>query len=718
MTSETKFTYCRLCPATCGLVVQLSDGVVTKITGDEEHALTRGFTCTKGRHLADFCTTPARLRESQRKVAPGRHEPVAIDVAIGEIAARLSDIIDTHGPDAVALYTGTQAAYASLTLPFTLAFWKTIGSRKKFSSMTVDQAAKWVAEGRLGRWAAGSQRLADANVWMFVGTNPLVSMQGGYFTGFPIHDGMRRLAEEKRRGLQLIVVDPRRTELATRADIHLQIIPGTDAALFAGFLHVLLAEGLFDGEFCARWAPDIDGLRAAVAAFTPRTAAAVCGVAEDDLVAAVRLFARGPRGMATGGTGPDMGPFSNLAEHLIQTINVVCGRFPQEGEPLAGAAVLGSAKALPAEVIAPDRHWQQGFRSSAGYGLLNAELPAVTLPDEIAAPADDRVRALIVVGGNPAVAVPGKQRMIDGLSSLELLVTIDPFMSETAQVADYVIAPVSHLERPDTTRAYESLMDTPFAQYTPAILPAPQGVIDDWQFLLRLAWAMGRSLKLAGREFAPGSPLPSTDDVLEAFAARARVPLAEIKQHPHGAVFEAAAPVQAAPPQPGTTAVFDIAPADVHAELAALAQHVAEHAQRQADAAGAPDERLLLIVRRAKEVMNSNGTQIAGLVRTPANPCHVHPADLQRLGLAAGDRVSLTSDHGSIDAVVLPDPTLRQGAASMTHGFGGAGLDGDPPGAGTSTNRLLSAVADLQPISGMPMLTAVPVSVGPPQRPA
>ena len=279
---------------------------VVKISGDELHPLTNGFTCTKGRHLADFHTDPSRLRNSQRRLPDGEHEDIAVDTALAEIAARLGDIIAEHGPESIALYTGTSAAMASLTLPFTLAFWRTIGSRRKFSSMSVDQSAKWVTENRLGRWAAGGQRFADADVWMLVGTNPLVSMQGGYFTGFPIHDGIRRLQAEQQRGLQMIVVDPRRTELATRADVHLQIIPGTDAVLFAGIIHVLLAEDLIDREFCDRWVNGVDNLRAAVATFTPDRVATVCGVNEDELIGAARLFGSGRTGMATGGTGPDM----------------------------------------------------------------------------------------------------------------------------------------------------------------------------------------------------------------------------------------------------------------------------------------------------------------------------------------------------------------------------------------------------------------------------
>ena len=674
---------------------------VVKISGDESHPLTKGFTCTKGRHLADFHTDHSRLRSSRRRRADGGHDEIDVGTAIAEIASRLSDVIAEHGPESVALYTGTSAAMASLTLPFTLAFWRTIGSCRKFSSMSVDQSAKWVTENRLGRWAAGGQRFADADVWMLVGTNPLISMQGGYFTGFPIHDGIRRLQAEQARGLSLVVIDPRRTELATRADIHLQIIPGTDAALFAGIIHILLADDLIDHDFCDRWVSGVEDLRTSVAAFTAERAAALCGVAEIDVQRAARMFGSARSGMTTGGTGPDMGPHANLAEHLIQVTNVLCGRFAREGDQLTGTSVLGSGKPLPAQAVAPDRHWEHGEQGVRGFGLLNNELPSVSLPDEIQRTDGGRIRAMIVSGGNPAAAVPGTDAMTEALDSLDLLVTVDPFMSLTAQVADYVIAPMMHLERPDTTRAYESLVDQPFAQYTPPILEPPPGVIDDWEFFLRLANEMGKTLTVAGREYPPGAEIPSADDVLASFSTRARVPLAEVKAHPHGAVFHEIEPVRAAAHGPDTSDRFEVAPPDVVAELSALDQQ----------SAPIDSDQLLLIVRRAKEVINSTGTQISGLVRARRNPCHLHPSDMDRLGLREGDDVTVTSAHGSIRTTVAADDSLRIGVTSMTHGFGGPGPADAPDRRGASTNRLLSPTDDLQPISGMPLMTALPVTV-------
>jgi anaerobic selenocysteine-containing dehydrogenase len=700
MRARSVVTYCRICPATCGLVLDVADTesgpVVTHVAGDEANPLSRGFTCTKGRHIADLTAAPNRYRSALRRNATGELEPVATQQAIDEIAARLHDVIATHGIDAIGLFTGTQAAMASLTLPFTLAFWRALGSSQKYSSMSVDQVAKWVTEGRLGQWSAGGQRLADSDVWMFLGTNPIVSMQGGYFTGFPIHDGLRRIDDEIRRGLRMVVVDPRRTELAARAEIHLQIVPGTDAALVAGLLRQMFADEHVDHDFVARWADGVDALRAAVDPFTPDAVGAVCGVEPDQVVRAARLFGEGRRGMATAGTGPDMGPHANLAEHLVQALNVVAGRYPRPGDRLAGASVLGSAKPIPAQVMPPQRSWDADVSPVSGFGPIHDEYPAVVLPAEIAA---GRVRALICSGANPANAVPDSTRMATALSALDLLVTVDAFESATAELADFVIAPVVHLERPDTTRAYEGLMDRPFAQYTPAVLPAPPGTVDDWEFFLRLGQAMGLTLKVAGREYAPGDPVPTTDEVLASMSGRAQVPLDEVKQHPHGAIFESVEPARAAEPMPGASGRFDVAPADVVGELAALA----------ATPANVLDGGLLLAVRRHKHVLNSLGTQIAPLTRLRANPCHVHPDDLARLGLADGAKVALRSDHGEVEAIVRADDTLRRGVVTIAHGFGGRDADGRP--SGPNVNALLSATVDLQPLSAMPQLTAVPVTL-------
>lgn len=702
----TVTTYCRICSGLCGLVVEVDGDRVTSVRGDPAHPLSQGYTCTKGRHIGALHARPDRFRTAQRRTADGQLEPIATETALDEVAERLRAIAAEHGPDAIAMFVGTQASTGSLTYPFAKAWWRALGSSRQFSTMTIDQSAKWVTEARLGAWRGGRQRFADADVWLLAGTNPLVSLQGGDLTGVPIHNPARSLKAAQERGLKLIVVDPRRTETAARADVHLQIRPGTDAALYAGMLRLLFEEDLHDAAFCAEHADGVDALRRAVAPMTVERVAAVTGVAPGEIRRATRMFGAAAKGMAASGTGVDMGPFSNLAEHLLSCLNVVCGRFPRAGEPHAHPAVLRAPRPARAEVAPPDRSWLRGPKGRRGHGHLHGELPATTLPDEIAHDGPDRVRALVVVGGNPATCIPDQERTVDALRRLELLVTIEPFPNETAALADYVIAPALALERPDHTRSYEAYFDRPFAAYTDPVLPAPPGVIEDWAVFYELASRMDLTLRIGRRTYPPGVPRPPSEAVLEDLASTGRAPLDEVRAAPHGVVFDDLEPVPIEPAG-DTAGRFDVLPADVAAEL----EEAWAHLSRGPDT-GTAD--LTLVVRRIKATMNSLGVRAWDAPSQRVNPCSMHPDDLARLGLEEGQVVELASDHGRVAAVVAADRSLRPGVASLTHGFGDlpAGED-DPRETGTNPARLLSATEGLQAINAMPVMTAVPVRVRP-----
>jgi anaerobic selenocysteine-containing dehydrogenase len=650
----------------------------------------------KGRRLGVLHHSPERFLTAQRRDAEG-FEPLATDRAVDEVATRLRAILDEHGPESIALFVGTQAYTASLTYSFAGAWLRAVGSHQRYSTMTIDQSAKWVAASRLGTWGGGRQRFEDSDVWMLVGTNPLVSMQGGELTGFPVHDGRRRLEEARRRGLVLVVVDPRRTETAAHADLHLRPRPGTDVTLFAAMLRVILDEGLHDAAFCADWADGLDRLRDAVDPVTPVVAGAVTGVDHGLVVEAARTFGRVARGMARTGTGPDMGPHANAAEHLVQVLNVVCGRFARAGDRYAGAGVLSGVRTLHADVFPPDRTWERGYHTPAGVGTLMGELPAPTLVDRILEPGPDRVRALVVAGGNPATAFPDPDRTSRALRTLDLLVTIDPYPSETARLADYVIAPTMSFERPEDTRGHEQFFSESFAQYSPPILERPGDVIEDWELFFALAQRMGLLLNIGDRVWERGDPAPTSDELLESLAGRAQVPYDTVRAAPHGAIFAAVRPTVVGAPR-----------ADASARFALLPDDVAEDVHRAlADGAGGARPRpFLLTVRRSKHAMNSLGRDLphAG----PANPCSMHPDDLVRIGAHDGDVITVTSDHGSVRAVVVADATLSPGVVAMTHGFDPGAAD--PIRSGTSSASLLSLTEHRQPVSLMPWMTAVPVT--------
>src|SRR5581483_1047370 len=342
--------------------------------------------------------------------------------------------IGRHGPRAVALYNGTKS-WASVTFEMARSWLTGIGSPSFYTTVTIDQPAKAMAAALHGYWKAGWHRIVDSDVVMFVGTNPLQSYLVEAVK-LPCTNPTAYLRDCVRRGLKVIVIDPRRTETAQYAAMHLQVRPGEDPALLSAMVRVILEQELYDQEFVRTNARGLDELRAAVDPFTPEYAQRRAGVAAEQVIAAARLFAAGPRGSVVAGTGPNMAPHPLSTEMLVNLLNTLCGRYAREGELVNNAGVLGAAHTPRAEAGDPFNFWE-GVEQPRVRGLraLNFQQPTAALADEILTPGQGQIRALICNGGNPAVAFPNQGKVVRALKSLELLVVLDVIMSPTARLA-------------------------------------------------------------------------------------------------------------------------------------------------------------------------------------------------------------------------------------------------------------------------------------------
>jgi len=692
-----------------------ASGRIVAAHGDKANPLTRGYACIKGLQLPAAHASPQRLLHPLKRLADGRFVRVSLDEALDEIAVRLRTVMTEHSADAVAGFRGTMN-YSNQTANAMLPAWlAALGSNSFFSTMTIDQSAKWVTFERLGGWAGGRDPFLLADVLMFVGTNPLVSLST---FNFPSQHPVQQMREALVRGTRFIVIDPRRSETARHASVFLQPWPGEDAALLAGLLRIVLDEGWHDAEFCARHVHGLDALRQALAPFDAATVAARTGVGAEALHEAAALFARpengrAKRGSAASGTGANMGPHSNLVEHLVECLNVVCGRYARAGDAVPNPGVLGSTWPRRAEVIAPQRSWEGGWKSRVGgYGMLFGQKMSATLADEITTKGPGQVRALVVDGGNPALAMPDQARFVAALRELDLLVTIDPFMTATARLSHFVIPPTMMFEHADLgTRDYEShVLHVPYAQYAPKVAEPPAGaeVVDDWFVFWALAKRLGRPIVFDGVALDMNEA-PMQEGLLAILARHASVPFDEIRAHPEGKIFDVT-PQRVQPGDAHSAARFEVAPPDVAAELAALAR---EPGVRDEVAPGT-DFSHLLAVRRVRDVQNTMYRHLDAIgKRMPHNPLWVHPDDLAALGVAAGERVAIESAHGRIEALAEADATLRRGVVSITHGWGGlpGDADADSGSRGVNVNRLTSTRVDLDPINAMPRLTALPVRV-------
>ncbi len=237
--SRSQRSVCRFCHAGCAIVVDVDEaGRPVRVRGDADDPLYGGYTCEKGRQLPEQHAHPQRLLHTMRRNADGTFARLPVDEAAGDIAAKLRAIVDEHGPRAVATYTGTCASRNPAAKPALLALMNAIGSPMRFDSNTIDQPGKAVAAALHGSWGAPAHGFDDADVTLLIGGNPFVAHSGGV----PVPAGPR-IRRARQAGMQLLVIDPRRSETAAVADLHLQPRPGEDVVIVAAMLHVILGEG-------------------------------------------------------------------------------------------------------------------------------------------------------------------------------------------------------------------------------------------------------------------------------------------------------------------------------------------------------------------------------------------------------------------------------------------------------------------------------------------
>lgn len=691
------------------LLVDDTNNRIVDTRGDQSHPMTSGYACIKGLQVEAIHHGPQRLLHPLKRQPDGRFAQIKLEQALDEIAQRIRHVTAQHGADALGTFRGTQHYANTTAFHMLTAFIRATRTRSRYSTMTIDQSAKWVTEQRLGMWGAGRHRFEESDVWLFVGYNPLVSVLP--VNGFPALNPTRRMKEAKARGMKFIVIDPRRTETAHYADVHLQPYPGEDPTVIAGLLHIILREGWEDKNFCAQHVNGVEELRAAVAQFTPDYVARRAGIDAKQLHAAAELFAHTCKsGTATSGTGPSMAPRSNLAEHLIETLNVVCGRFVRAGEQVANPGAMSARRPVYAEVLAPTRAWETGQKSRVrGLGTLYGEKMSGALADEILTPGEGQLRCLIVDGGNPVNALPDRNRAIEALSALDLLVSIDPYMSETAQLAHYILPPSVMFERPDLPLLFEkSAFPLPFAQYTPAVIAPPQGseVVEDWYVFWAIAQRLGLALNFDGVDLDMKAA-PSTDDLLEILMRDSQIPLSEIRRHPHGKIFELE-PLTVQPARPHRADNrFEVMPFDVIEELAEVRAEMADAGLCR----NGKQFNYRLCVRRARDVINTTYRDMPEIRRKPFNPLFMHPDDMAKDNIADGARIAIESAHGIINAIANSDATLRRGVVAMHHGWGGLDLSSPYEFGGVSTNELIPSIDQVESINAMPWFSAVPVNI-------
>jgi anaerobic selenocysteine-containing dehydrogenase len=745
VTVRTAYRTCPFCEATCGLEVTLDGDRVTKIRGDADDVLSRGFLCPKATGLRALHDDPDRLRTPLVR-SGGSLRPASWEEALAAVDEGLSPLL-AEDRNSVGVYLGNPAAHNLDALLYGRVLLKALGTRNIFSASTVDQMPKQVSAG-LMFGAILTVPVPDVDRTdhlLILGANPLAS-NGSLLTAPDMRGRLRGVREG---GGKVVVVDPRRSRTAEEASEHHFIRPGTDALLLFGMVNVLFAEGLADPGPLADVCNGLDELPALAEPFTPEAVAPVCGIAADEIARMARELAGAERAAVYGRIGTCTQEFGTLASWLVDVLNVLTGNLDRPGGAMFTRAAAGARTALDSadgrgRGVSLGR-WQSRVR---GLNEVYGELPVVCLAEEIETPGEGQIRGMITLAGNPALSTPNSGRLQRALDSLDFMVSLDIYVNETTRHADVVLPAPSSIQRSHYDLALYQLAIRNVANYSPALVELDEGAQAEWVTLLKLAGiAAGQGVledvgplddmvafEMARRETAtPESPVAGRDpgELVAALAPRAGperaldlmlrcgpygegfgadpdgLTLERLEEAPHGVDLG-----RLEPRLPGVLRTpsgrVEVAPEPIVADVSRL---------RDALGRGPANGEVVLVGRRQLRSNNSWMHNLEPLVKGKTRcTMHVHPDDAERFGLEDGARASVTSAAGTVDVPVEVTDAVMRGVVSIPHGWGhdldGVELTVAGEHAGSNSN-ILADESRVEPLSGNAILNGIPVELAP-----
>jgi anaerobic selenocysteine-containing dehydrogenase len=734
---------CPLCEAMCGLEVQVEDERVTRIRADRQDVWSKGYLCPKGTTLGHLYDDPDRLRAPLVRDGDGFRE-VTWPEAFAEVERLLAPVLAEDGVDAVSSYIGNPTAHNFSLGRYAGAFVPMSGITQLYSAGTVDQWPKNVVGTLLygGMWTIPVPDLDRADFVLMLGANPAASQ--GSLMACP--DVLGRIDAIRERGGRVAVVDPRRTKTADRAGEWVPIQPGTDALLLMAMVQVLFAEGLVDLAHLSPLVDGVDEVGRIAEPFTPEAVAATTRVPAEVIRDLARALAEAAAGCVYGRIGTCNQEFGTLASWLVEVLNILTGNLDRPG----GSMFPDPACWSLTTVRPPDQAdgWDFARWSSRVRGApeVLGQYPVSCLAEEIDTPGDGRIRALVVIAGNPVISAPESDRLDAALPHLDAMISIDNWLNETSRHAHVVLPGLSALEQPHYDDLIWGFATRNGANFSDAVFPPPPDRPAEWEILLRVAAIIGGTAAadvdvdgfddgyfmgvVMANQAQPGSPIADRDlgEILEATPGRGPerildfglrvgphgeayganpggLSLDVLKASPHGIDFGALAP-RLPEVLTNETGRIDLAPGYITADVDRLSGRLARE-----------DDGLVLVSRRHLRSNNSWMHNVKVLVKGKERcTLQVNTGDADRLGLVDGARARISSEAGSLEVPVEVTDDIASGVVCLPHGWGhdkdGSRLSVAREHAGVNNNVLAPGhLVDVP--SGNAVVNGIPVEVFP-----
>jgi len=704
---KTTFRSCTLCEAICGLEIREENGKIVSIRGDKDDVFSHGHICPKGPELKAILEDPDRLKKPMRRTANG-WQTISWNDATSEVAERFHEIRHKHGLDSIAYYAGNPNVHNYGSLLFGPRFIGKLKTRNFYSATSVDQLPHHFAS----LYMFGHPFLLPipdidrTQYFLVMGANPLAS-NGSIMTAPDMKGRMKAVQE---RGGKIVVIDPRKTETAEKANEHFFIRPGTDALFLLSLLNVIFNWNRTQKTELHAFVDGMDTIASLVKEFAPDVTATRTGIPADVTKRIALEFADAKSAVCYGRVGLSTQSFGGICQWLINVLNIVTGNFDR---------AVGAMFPLPAvdTISAEGKRKSYGtfdtFRSKArNLPEFNGELPVAVLAYEILFEGEGRIRGLFTAAGNPVLSTPNGHKLDGAMKKLDFMASLDFYLNETTCNSNIILPPTSPLEHDHYDIVFNLFAVRNTARYSPAVVDPEPGTMHDWQIFseltskLELARNPGAKPKSEARSKL--TPNDFLDRLLKSgpYGSQRELSVEILKQNPHGIDF---GPM--APQLPERLRTEDkrikLAPEIITQDLKRL-KAVKTNGKHTAN-------EFMLIGRRTVRDNNSWMHNVPKLMAGKARcTLFMNPADATRLGLSDGQMIAAKSAVGAIELPLEIAEEIMPGVVSIPHGYGhgraGTRMATASQHAGASINDLTDERL-LDDLTGNAAFSGVPVEI-------
>jgi len=644
-------TDCGLCINCCGVNAYVENGKLVKVEGTKENPVSKGRLCPKGERLTDLLYSPGRLKYPMKKVN-GRFQRISWDDALGEIAAKLQALKDKYGAHTLATWTGSVGVEHFEMAAFNQRFKGAFGTPNFFNPEGICFRTRILARQiTFGRYPV--EEPVNANCILLWGRTPDESYP-------PVG---RIVRERVEAGAKLITIDPRRIPIS-KLGIYLQPRPGTDGAIALAMMNVIIEEDLWDKEFVEKHTFGFDKLAEHVREFTPEKAEMISSVPAAEIIRAARSFATTKNACILEGVG-HMNQFANglQTNRAYSILMAITGNVDVPGGWVTCPQVRLADLRLPQEEnnLGWDEFpvFHQFAKRPPPYG--SASLMTEAMKTEKPYP----IKAFISSGSNPALTFPDTKLFLEAVKNLELFVNIDPNMTETGQLADYVLPASTFLEETGIGGfPYGISYCEPYVMLRKKVVEPLYESKPIWLIWTELGRKMG---------YAEHFPWNTDEEVAEYFFSTSGVTMKDLTDHPEGVYF-GKKEYRLFEKQPFGTSSGKI---ELYSPRMVELGHLGlpGHMEPQQSLLANPEivkeyPEVLLTGVRQVEYINAQMHDVTAMrVRIPEAEAEVNPVTAAKYGIVHGELIGIETPRGSIKMKANVTRDIKPGVVSVPHGW-------------------------------------------------